>query len=247
MAESLYTTFQAAKLLGVTPDTVLKWIKSGKLPAIRTLGGHYRIRRERIDELIAERQLQNLAEEAPSSHRVFQYCWEFNSKRGELPDDCRRCLVYKTQARRCYEMSPVPKELGHMKLFCTSVCEDCDYYKQVKDRAPNILVISDDSRFLEAFDDNKTIFNVRATDNEQECFAFVEKMRPDFAVIDCSFSRSREFFDRLTNDPRIPFIKIILASDTEITSDYCNKKIIGRTSKSLTAEGIESLIASASR
>ena len=37
------STGKAAKALSVTPDTVLKWIKSGKLDARRTAGGHYRI------------------------------------------------------------------------------------------------------------------------------------------------------------------------------------------------------------
>ena len=32
------TTTQAAKLLSVSPDTVLKWVKAGKLQARRTLG-----------------------------------------------------------------------------------------------------------------------------------------------------------------------------------------------------------------
>ena len=37
------TTTQAAKLLSVTPDTVLKWVKAGKVKSYRTLGGHFRI------------------------------------------------------------------------------------------------------------------------------------------------------------------------------------------------------------
>ena len=39
----LLTTGQAAKLCAVTPDTVLKWIKKGRLEATRTAGGHYRV------------------------------------------------------------------------------------------------------------------------------------------------------------------------------------------------------------
>ena len=37
------STGKAAKMLSVTPDAVLKWIKKGKIPARRTPGGHYRI------------------------------------------------------------------------------------------------------------------------------------------------------------------------------------------------------------
>jgi excisionase family DNA binding protein len=39
------TTGEAAAIFDVDSDTVLRWIKSGKIPAIRTLGGHYRINR----------------------------------------------------------------------------------------------------------------------------------------------------------------------------------------------------------
>jgi excisionase family DNA binding protein len=46
------TTFEAAKMMLVTPDSVLKWIKSGKLAARRALGGHYRIERSKIEALL---------------------------------------------------------------------------------------------------------------------------------------------------------------------------------------------------
>lgn len=38
-----YTTFQAAKLLGVSLATVVNWTKEGLLPAHKTPGGHRRI------------------------------------------------------------------------------------------------------------------------------------------------------------------------------------------------------------
>lgn len=39
----LFTTFNAAKLLGVDMTTVIDWCKQGKLPAFKTPGGHRRI------------------------------------------------------------------------------------------------------------------------------------------------------------------------------------------------------------
>ena len=39
----LLTTGQAAKLCEVVPDTILKWIRKGRLRGTRTAGGHYRI------------------------------------------------------------------------------------------------------------------------------------------------------------------------------------------------------------
>ena len=46
------TTGQAAKYCSVKPDTVLKWIKRGRLTAERTPGGHYRIRPKDLEPLI---------------------------------------------------------------------------------------------------------------------------------------------------------------------------------------------------
>jgi excisionase family DNA binding protein len=52
--DRLLSTGNAARLLSVTPDTVLKWIKSGRLPAIRTAGGPYRIARRDIAALMGD-------------------------------------------------------------------------------------------------------------------------------------------------------------------------------------------------
>ena len=42
---------QAARALGVTPDTVRRWTSTGFLPCERTAGGHRRIAGEDVDEL----------------------------------------------------------------------------------------------------------------------------------------------------------------------------------------------------
>jgi excisionase family DNA binding protein len=44
--QSFYTTFEAARLLGVSLPTVVNWIKNRRLKAHRTPGGHRRISRE---------------------------------------------------------------------------------------------------------------------------------------------------------------------------------------------------------
>jgi hypothetical protein len=67
-------------------------------------------------------------------------------------------------------------------------------------------------------------------------------MRPEIAVIDCSFRKSKDFYGYLTNDPRIPDIGIILASDTEIPFDYSKERIIGLVSTPLTIEKIEEYV-----
>lgn len=47
-----YTTHEVANLLGVSAQTIIKWIKDGKIFAYKTLGGHRRIGRSEIDKLI---------------------------------------------------------------------------------------------------------------------------------------------------------------------------------------------------
>lgn len=42
------TTFEVARLLGVSPPTVVNWVTSGLLEAYKTPGGHRRIRRESV-------------------------------------------------------------------------------------------------------------------------------------------------------------------------------------------------------
>ena len=39
MSERYLSTGQAAGICSVSPDTILKWIRSGKLPARKTAGG----------------------------------------------------------------------------------------------------------------------------------------------------------------------------------------------------------------
>ena len=55
MNQKHYTTSQAAKLLSVSADTVLKWVKAGKINSYRTPGGHYRIPADAVETLLPAR------------------------------------------------------------------------------------------------------------------------------------------------------------------------------------------------
>jgi excisionase family DNA binding protein len=44
---------QVAKLMGLSPKTVSRYAKEGKLPYVRTLGGHRRYEERAIRELLA--------------------------------------------------------------------------------------------------------------------------------------------------------------------------------------------------
>jgi len=42
---------EVSKLLGVSPNTVTRWAREGRLPCQVTLGGHHRFDRELVEQL----------------------------------------------------------------------------------------------------------------------------------------------------------------------------------------------------
>ena len=43
---------EVAEMLGVTPNTVSRWAREGRLPSVQTLGGHRRFEAHLIEELV---------------------------------------------------------------------------------------------------------------------------------------------------------------------------------------------------
>ena len=107
-SSNLLSTGQAAKLCSVTPDTVLKWIKRGRLEAVRTAGGHYRIDVMELDPFMVpptrdEAQVPAVtAAVEPAETSPNTRCWEYLSTEGKVRDDCRQCVVYRVRATRCF-------------------------------------------------------------------------------------------------------------------------------------------------
>jgi len=50
----LLTPAEAARLLGVKPNTVTRWARAGKVSAIQTMGGHRRFRRSEVERLLRD-------------------------------------------------------------------------------------------------------------------------------------------------------------------------------------------------
>jgi excisionase family DNA binding protein len=50
-APDLLTTSEVSCLLGVSPNTVTRWAREGRLPCRLTLGGHHRYEREAIEKI----------------------------------------------------------------------------------------------------------------------------------------------------------------------------------------------------
>ncbi len=225
MESKLLTTGQAAKLCSVTPDTILKWIKKGRLQATRTAGGHYRIRPDDLN--LGPHQAED--PQAPSS---YQYCWEYNNQGCTLPEECTDCIVYRTRAHRCFEVIKLAAEVGHARYYCKQSCEECEYFNQVHRETTNLLVISDNDMHIATLrrDAQGHPVNLEFANCEYTCSALVEQFRPDYAVIDCSLGadRSREFASNLLADPRIPFVRVIMAARRGEFPQNCDKEIFAR-------------------
>lgn len=56
--DKLITLTEAAKLLGVYPDTVGRWLDDGHIDGIRTPGGHRKVYRSSVDELVKRMQVK---------------------------------------------------------------------------------------------------------------------------------------------------------------------------------------------
>lgn len=206
----LLSTGKVAKALSVTPDTVLKWIKAGRLPAVRTAGGHYRVSRRDIDGLIAESD----GASRPDPAR-FVHCWEYYETDGGVGERCLECLVYRARAIRCYEMSGLDTTAGYAGAHCTTSCDECAYYREVVRHRRRVLVATDsrDLRRRLRDDDAGTRLELRFAESEYECSAVCAEFRPEVVVIDASMpKRVRDSLcSHLAVDPRIPGVTIVLA------------------------------------
>jgi len=242
-AEKFLTTGKAAALCSVTPDTVLKWIKSGKIPANRTPGGHHRIPHSVLLRITEGRQPKTHDEPVAGS---FQYCWEYNAKSGKIPEGCQECIVYRSRTRRCYKMRELPAEAGHAHLFCEGPCEECEYYRLIGGQRANVMVVTDKPELRVSLEREAkdADLNLRFADCEYRCSMMVEKYRPDYVVVDCSLGadRSRDFAQILDEDPRIPFVRVILSGNRQERPAECDKLVYAFIQRPFTASMLSDLI-----
>lgn len=246
MAKDYFTTTQAARLLSVSADTVLKWVRAGKIASYRTPGGHFRIARRAVELLLPAEAAALPQQNVPLAEPVFQYCWNFYGSDGEFNEECLDCVAYKSRAHRCYEMRDLPEQFGPLKLHCTTDCASCDYYKMMQGRGTSVLVISRNRELLKNLRErgDDADLTVRFADSEYECAMTIDKFRPDFVVIDCSLGmgRTREICYHLRNDDRVPFTRIILASQSSAIDSCCDGEIFGWIKKPFSLRQLRSLV-----
>lgn len=212
---TLLTTGQAAKLCDVTPDTILKWIRKGRLSAARTAGGHFRVDLRDLQPHIPPGRLENRSAETPPPFPGKLRCWELLSDKGVVREACKGCVVYRVRAAGCFLMADLEQDIGHARRFCQSSCQDCVYYRRVKGLATNVLVITLDQHLIQGLaTEQHDSIAIRFARNAYDASAIIQDFRPAFAVVDEQLLATSHsgLLESLAGDPRVPGLKIILVS-----------------------------------
>ena len=215
LQSDLLSTGKASRLLSVTPDTILKWIKQEKLPAVRTAGGHYRVSKEAIDALLHS-SAENSSSKISLSQATLMYCWDFFAQNGRIRTGCQICLVFRAHALKCFEMNHLSKDTGFNGGLCANSCESCAYYYYHQGRPFKVLVVTDNPTCRESLTRETGSHNIQFqfVSCEYESSMVVDRFRPDFVVVDCTMQESKchELCHHLAEDPRIPDATLILAT-----------------------------------
>ncbi len=231
MNKEFLTTSQAAKILSVSPDTVLKWVKAGKIKSNRTFGGHFRIPASEVK--LFNGSVSDDLDNVNNGHLAvpYQYCWEYLAAGGPIKSECKDCITFRSRASRCYELKDIPGGLGCLNLMCDTECSRCEYFKVVNGQKLNILILSENEKIVQDLDnlDDTGIFSIHFTRDEYSAAIAIQEYRPDYIIVDCSIGKKRTGYicNNLFNDIRIPVVRIILSSKSKNIKDYCDNEIFG--------------------
>jgi excisionase family DNA binding protein len=247
--KAYYTTSQAAELLSVSADTVLKWVRAGKIPSYRTPGGHSRIPADAVEALLPPQDSRAASFDRADSTPPYSYCWDFYAGEGGVRQECRNCIAFKSRAQRCYQMREIPDEFGHLRLFCQSSCEDCDFYRLTHNQVRSTLIVSRNRIWREQLRTQADLSSLRLefVGGEYECALMIEKFRPDFIVMDCSLGKARikSLSRHLTADERIPLSRIILTSRRAEWAAECEQDVFGWIEKPFSVKQLEEFVTGA--
>jgi excisionase family DNA binding protein len=213
LSTSSLTTGKAAQLCSVKPDTVLKWIKKGRLPAVRTVGGHYRVEEQDVMEALTQGRVSDEPREQTSAlcGRPMR-CWEYMNQGPGT--ECQDCVVYKVHASYCFRLVQQLKGAAHASHFCGTSCQECPYYRRVHELATNVLVITKDEsliRDLAARENKQVAF--RFARRGYDASAIIEVFRPAFVILDQAVldSLGTALLEALASDPRAKGVRIVVA------------------------------------
>lgn len=226
MGSNLLTTGDVARLLGVTRDAVLKWIKKGKLPATRTPGGHYRVPREACygfardlsgdgASLPAHSELGTGSAVGSTLERGEVRCWEYFSSGGAPRQACLNCLVYLARAQNCYRLAELGEEAGHSLHFCRTDCRECAFYRACQGLETEVLIVTRDEglshRIEKEAEANR--ISIRFARSGYQASATVSTFRPALVIMDSDVPEVREghLARALLADERLPGVRVYVA------------------------------------
>lgn len=244
-----FSTGEVASHCAVTPNAVFKWVKNGQLPADRTPGGHYRISRNSLLSFLNARQSRD---NKNSQKKIFQYCWEFHSRFGKRQENCRKCIVYKSRASRCYELVEYAREIGHGKIHCTNSCLECDYYDMVHAERASLLIITKRNEIELIFRKHAKEFDcsLRFAKSEYDCSRIIESYRPDYIIFDCDRENNGlcqsgcniEFVKNISSDLRIPLTRLIVLGESNVCERKCGDMVFSYVDHPLSVSTMVDLV-----
>jgi excisionase family DNA binding protein len=229
MDSLLMTTGEVAKLCGVTPDAVLKWIKAGKLPATRTPGGHFRVSRDTCSAMGLGKPPQEepqIAAVNPGDKSGESRCWEFFGVNGTPRDTCLKCVVFLAGAQHCYKLAELGEQTGHTRNFCgKDDCEPCSFYRACHGMTTAVLVVTRDdalTRRLEKEIDFSRI-TMRVARTGYEASIAIAAFHPSLVVLDSDVPEVRDgqLPESIMRDERVPGVAVYVAlrEGHEVTVD----------------------------
>ncbi len=238
--KSHFTTTQAARLLSVSSDTVLKWVKAGKLASYRTPGGHHRIPAEAVTALLPG---DDAAGTSPPDGSDHLHCWDARAHDGGPDPACRDCPAYASRARRCHELRDDPVTFARLELDCDSDCPACEVYRLTRDRRPGVLMVSRSGAWMRRLAEAAAgaDLELEVVDSAYACAAALERFRPDFVVLDAALgaARTREIRRHLVADPRLPLPRVVLASRRPRWDETCARDLCGWIRKPFDLDRLE--------
>ncbi len=206
------TTGEVAKLCSVKADTVLKWIKKGRLAATRTAGGHHRVDRRDLAALMDSNGSVHPVNEACA--RASLRCWEYLSEGGVVRDACKQCAAYRARAAWCFELMKFCTAGAHANQFCSSSCGECVYFQRVKGGVAKVLLVSSDRELIGRLNEEcGEDLSLRFARNGYDASALVESFQPAFVIVDHELlgDACADLVSCLARDPRVPGLKVMVA------------------------------------
>lgn len=208
------STGEAARLCSVERDTVLKWIKRGRIPAVRTPGGHYRIARQDLERLRAA---------SPARHRPAGQpdagwrCWEFMAAGGPMRSECRDCLAYRTRASFCFGLREQPGLAAGILCWDWLACRDCPYYRRLQGLPTRVLLVSADESWSSSFKAGAPKLELRVARNARQAASQIPDWWPALVVIDAETlgGGEVELLQRLLADQPVVGLRVLYVYVTD--------------------------------